>query len=395
MKRATLVILIVLLVLVTAGATFAGTVHWMETQYEHAVPVLSKLQEVSDLIDRYYIGETDPEAMITAAADGAAAGLVEATGDRWSYYLSAEESAAYMEQLYNTYVGIGVTIREAEDGMEIVSVTAGGPAEEAGILPGDVCIAVEGRSTKELGMEATKELVRGEEGTTVQMTFLRNGEQLELNVERRSIVYDVATYTLLEEKIGLIHISNFDEHCAEQTMACIEQAMEDGAQSLIFDLRFNGGGLKKEMVAILDHLLPEGEIFREVDYEGREDVLYSDAAYLDLPMVVLVNEDSYSAAEFFAACLQEYGAAKIVGTPTTGKGRYQYNLTLSDNSVLVISSGEYFTPSGRSLAETGVQPDEQVDLSDEAYYLLYYGTLAHEEDPQLQTAVDLLSEKVS
>lgn len=402
MKRATkivlVVLLVILLVLVTAVGTFWGTAAWMRQRYEakmDAEPVQAKLDEIGALIDKYFIDDYDLETVMTAAADGAAAGMVAGTGDRWSYYISAADMQSHNEQLYNSYVGIGVTIQEADGGMEIMSVTAGGPAEEAGIRVGDLCVAVEGQRTEALGLQGTKDVVRGEEGTTVEMEFLRDGEPYQCSVERRAIVTPVANLEMLEDKVAWISIYNFDYHCAEQTLACIDEALAQGAEALLFDVRFNPGGLKDELVEVLDVLLPEGDIFRSVDYAGREEVDRSDAACLKIPMAVLVNEDSYSAAEFFAAALQEYGLAEVVGMQTSGKGNFQYTFDLSDGSAVALSAGKYFTPSGKSLTDVGITPDVEMDLDGADYEALYYGALAPEDDEQLQAGLALLLEKIA
>lgn len=398
MKKSQKILLVVLLMAVTAVGTVLATNVWWGIHFGaqmETAPVRAKVDEIASLLEYYFIDDYDQETLTTAAGDGAAAAMIAATGDRWSYYIPKADMEQHQELVNNAYVGIGVTIHEVENGEEIVSVTPGGPAEEAGIQVGDILISVEGKSVTELGSDETKNMVRGQEGTFVNLTLLRGEQQLEVRVERRSIVTPVAEYELLEDKVALIKIYNFDYHCAEQTIACIEQAQADGAEALLFDVRFNGGGFKDEMVKVLDVLLPEGELFRSVDYEGKEDVSYSDAAFVDLPMAVLVNEDSYSAAEFFAAALQEYGVAQVVGVQTSGKGNFQYTFDLSDGSAVAISCGKYFTPQGKSLTDVGITPDRVVDLTDENYEKLYYGTLAKEEDPQLQAGLQLLLEKVS
>ena len=393
MKRGTMIAVAVLLVLVTAGGTFLGTVHWMQSQYETQMntdPVQFKLESLGSLIETYFIDEYDEEALMQGAADRAAAAMVAATGDRWSYYISAKDMQDYTEQMNNAYVGIGVTIQAVETGVEIMSVTSGGPAEEAGIQSGDICVEVEGQNTADLGLEGTQELVRGEEGTTVSMVFQRGDEILSLEVERRTIITPVAEWEMLEDSIALIAIYNFDHHCAEQTLACMEEALKQGAEAFLFDVRFNGGGIKDEMVEILDVLLPEGDIFRSVDYTGAEEIDTSDADCLEIPMAVLVNEDSYSAAEFFAVALQEYGVAKVIGVQTSGKGNFQYTLDLGDGSAVALSCGKYFTPNGISLSDVGVTPDVTVDLSDADYEALYYDVLDHAEDEQLQEGIRVL-----
>jgi len=397
LKKAANVLLVILLILLTAAVSSILTLGFlaMPDSIVETDPVTAKMDEIGSLLEAYFIDEYDPDALTAAAADGAAAAMVQATGDQWSYYISAAEMESYNEQLYNAYVGIGIMIEMTDEGVKIVSVTEGGPAEAAGLRADDVITEVEGQPISELGLEGTKALIRGEEGTTVRVTVRRGPQVLELDVLRAEIITPVAEAELLEGGIGYITIANFDYHCAEQTLACIEDMLDQGAKALLFDVRFNGGGLKDEMVEILDYLLPEGELFRSVDYEGNEEVDTSDASCLEIPMAVLINEDSYSAAEFFAAALQEYDAAEVVGYPTGGKGNFQYVMDLSDGSAVSISIGKYFTPSGKSLTDVGVTPDVEVDLEYEDYADLYYGELEKEEDEQLQTAIDVLLTKIS
>ena len=203
----------------------------------------------------------------------------------------------------------------------------------------------------------------------------------------------VAKGQMLESGLGLVSIVNFDSRCAEETLAVIEQLLEEGAQGLIFDVRFNPGGYKDELVKILDYLLPEGPLFRSVNFTGEESVDQSDEKCLEIPMAVLINGDSYSAAEFFAAALSEYGVAKLIGQPTTGKGHFQTTFALSDGSAAVISIGKYRTPNGVSLTGVGLTPDVLVELDDETYWSIYYSRVPVEEDPQIQAAVSALLEK--
>lgn len=394
MKKSTKTLLIVLLFIFAVGATFCITYLEAGKLYSGSGDAVSaKTAEIAAYLDRYFIDDYDESAL----ADAAASAMVQATGDKWSYYLSADQYDAYAETMSNAYVGIGVTIQvsENEGGMRIELVTPGSPAEEAGIEAGDIIISVEGQPTLELGMSGTRALVRGEEGTSVHLGMKRGVRAFEVDVTRRSIQTVVASCELLDDDIGYIKIANFDERCAEETLACIDEMLEKGAKALLFDVRFNGGGYKNEMVKVLDRLLPEGVLFRSVDYTGKEETDYSDAACLELPMAVLVNEDSYSAAEFFAAALQEYEAAAIVGTQTTGKGNFQSAFRLSDGSMLNLSIGKYYTPNGVSLSETGVTPDVETDLTDEEYAALYAGKLAHDADGQLQAALGVLREKIS
>ena len=348
----------------------------------------SKLDRLETLIEERFIGEADTEAM----EDAAAAAMVKATGDRWSYYISAKDYDTHREQEENAYVGVGITIQQQGDdsGFLIVMVTDGSPAKEAGIEVNDLLIGVEdqdvrGMTTDEVGM-----LVKGEEGTKVSLTVLRKGENLTLSVERRRIEQPVAKGELLENGIGLVRVYNFDARCADETIAAIEQLRAEGARKLIFDVRNNPGGFAEELVKLLDYLLPEGDLFRSVSFDGTEKVDTSDEKYLDMPMAVLVNGNSYSAAEFFAAALQEYEAAVVVGEPTVGKGYYQQTIPLGDGSAVALSTGKYFTPKGNSLAGKGITPTVRVDVDEETAAAIYYGTSKPAEDPQLQAAIKAL-----
>ena len=400
MKKGWKIVLAILCAFVIAAGSFIAAVQYLNTRYAAALsareedsPVQAKAAEVQEIIETYFIDDYAEDTL----ADGAASGMVDATGDEWSYYLSADEVAAYEESMANAYVGVGITITEDAEagGMRVEEVVSGGPAEEAGIRVGDLLLAVEGEDVLTLGIDGTRNLVRGEEGTHVNMHFSRNGTEYDVSVERRSIETPVVTGELLDGSIGYVKIDNFDERSAAETIAFVKDLIGQGAEALLFDVRFNPGGYADELVKVLDYLLPEGDLFRSVDYAGREEVDTSDASCVELPMAVLVNEDSYSAAEFFAAALQEYEWATIVGSQTYGKGNFQTAFYLSDGSMVNLSIGKYYTPGGKSLSETGVTPDVVVDLDDEQYALLYYNALEQADDPQFQAAIDTLTQKIS
>lgn len=348
-----------------------------------------KLDRLENLIQERYIGEADGEAM----EDAAAAAMVKATGDRWSYYIPASQYEAHKEQSENAYVGIGITIQQAEDGSGflIVMVNQDGPAQEAGVQVNDLLISVEDQDVREMTADQVRELIRGEAGTKVSLTVMRQGEHQTLAVERRRIESAVATGQMLADGIGLVKISNFDERCASESIAAIQKLQQEGAKKIIFDVRNNPGGYAEELVKLLDYLLPEGDLFRSVSYDGTEKVDTSDADCLDMPMAVLINGSSYSAAEFFAAALQEYQAATIVGEPTVGKGVYQTTISLGDGSAVALSTGKYFTPKGNSLTDVGVIPDVRVDVDEETAEKIYYGTLGYADDLQIQAAIQVLN----
>ena len=333
------------------------------------------LLEAWRLINTRFVGEYDGDAVV----DGALEGMVAALGDRWSYTLTEEELAAQNQRRTNQYVGIGVTVSyENEAGLEILEVTPGGPAEAAGLRPGEVLTAVDGTS---LAGEARYEgagLIQGEAGTAVTLEVLgTDGDTRTVEVERAGIETDPVESGMLAGDVGYVALANFYDNSAQRLEEAVEALMDQGARALVFDMRDNGGGYLHELTDMLDFLLPEGPVFISRDRAGNESVTTSDASCVDLPMAVLVNANTYSAAEFFAAELQEQGVAVIVGEPTSGKGYSQQTFTLPYGGAVNISTGAYFTGSGASLIGTGLTLDAEV-----------YNT--GEEDAQLAAALALL-----
>lgn len=378
---------------VATYTTVTGRLQGQSTMAQEIAQGTAKYTEIMNLVDQYFIGEDiDP----TVVNDAMASGIISGLGDRWSYYVSAEDYQSYVENINNAYVGVGITISAKSDedenllGYEVSEVTAGGPAEEAGVLAGDVLTHVNGTDVTEITLTETKNLVKGEEGTTVELTFQRGEAQVTMTVERRAMTVIPAEGCLLDGNVGYIIIDNFDSGCAETVKALIEALQSQGAESLLFDVRNNPGGLKAELTELLDYLLPEGIVFHTVNYAGDEDIVMSDAACVDMPMAVLVNESSYSAAEYFACALQEYGVGTVVGQKTFGKGYYQVGLQLSDGSCINLSIGKYYTPSGESLIDVGITPDVELELDEDQAMALARNQLTPAEDPQIQAALECL-----
>lgn len=355
-------------------------------------PGQKKLEQLAKYIQRYHVDDPD----MNQVYDYAAAGMVAGTGDRWSYYISAAEMDAYNASQKNEYVGVGITVqnREDETGIDVLTVTPGGPAHEAGILPGDVIVAVDGTDVKEVTTAELSSKIKGEENTDVQITVHRDGAAVEFTITRSRIEVAVATGKLLDGNVGYIKITNFNEKCADETIAAIEYLIRQGAEYLVFDVRGNPGGYKNELVKVLDYLLPAGDLFVSVDYTGATEVDRSDEGCLQMPMAVLVNGDSYSAAEFFAAALEEYDWAIVGGSPTVGKGHMQVTMDLSDGSAVALSIGEYFTPGGVSLEDRGgLVPEIRVDVDEKTAALIESDLLAPEDDAQLQAVIEALTGK--
>lgn len=333
--------------------------------------------EIEKIIDDNYIGDADYNELYNAAA----AAMVKSIGDKWSYFMSAEEYEAYKLSTSNEYSGIGVSVKLNDDGeFEIFAVEESSPAENAGIVAGDIITAVDGEEVKGMSLEDVSLLIRSKVNKDFDMSVINgNGDAKTVTLACEIIYKNPVSSRLLDGNIGYIRISNFEAGSSENTIKAIEQLIAMGAKSFVFDVRDNPGGLLSELVDLLDYILPDGDLFISVDKEGHETVQTSDKVSLKNKMVVLINGNTYSAAEFFAAALQEYNWATIVGEQTTGKARSQITLELSDGSAVHISTHKYLTPNRIDLSEAGgVTPDISVAMDDE------------KTDNQLDTAINAL-----
>ena len=352
----------------------------------------NKVTQLETLIKTFHVDREDID--YTALEDAAAAAMMDALPDGWSYYVSAQQYEDYANDRKNSFVGVGITIQANDAGqIEIVKVSPGSGAEAAGILPGDILVSAAGQDLTDISVNDVSTYVRGEEGTTVELGILRQDAPMSFTVTRSRIQVQVVTSAMVAEGIGYVRIENFHERSAEDAIGAVEDLRAQGAKALIFDVRGNGGGYKDELVKLLDHLLPEGDLFCSVDYSGKKEVDKSDAACVELPMAVLMDGNSYSAAEFFPAALVEYDWAITVGEPTVGKGHFQQTFRLPDGSAVAISTGKYYTPKGVSLSEAGgLTPTVTVEMDDQTRTKLYSGLLPYEEDPQLQAAIAALQQ---
>ena len=344
------------------------------------------MAEAMVLINARFVGDHD----IGKAADAAMDGLITGLGDRWSYYVDAKGYENLKNSKDNAYVGIGVTVSypEWEEGLYVEAVAENGPAAAAGLRPGDTILAVgEVRLAGEDRSRGT-ELIQGEAGTQVEL-LLRGGggEERTVSVTRGRVEEHPVSYALLADGTGLITIQNFNSRCADEAIAAVDALREQGAERLVFDVRNNGGGFLDELTRLLDYLLPEGPIFRSQTKAGRETVVSSDAGCVEMPMAVLVNENTYSAAELFAAELQEWDWGEVVGVQTFGKGFSQQTFPLLNGGAVNLSTAKYFTGQGNCLIGVGLTPDRVVELDEEQAAKLRARILDPAEDPQLQAAI--------
>lgn len=349
----------------------------------------AKIRQIEEMLDTYYVEDYDKEL----AEELMYTGLVAGVGDPYTYYLSADSLAEQVEKNSGHFVGIGVEIYAGDDGYIVVSsVTPGGPAEAAGILAEDKITEVDGESITGKTAADVSALVKGEEGTDVTLTIFREstGEVLEKTVTRQDIQVQTVSWRMMDDNIGYISITNFRENTHNQFKEALDMLEAEGMEKLVLDLRNNTGGLVKSAHEIGEELLPEGIMVYTMDKEGnREDTLCDDV-YNDVPMVVLVNGNSASAAEILAGAIQDTGRGELIGTTTFGKGLVQRLFTLPDGSGLNVTIQKYYTPNGTSIHGVGITPDYEVKLPEE---YAQQTNIPAEADTQLQKAVEVLSEK--
>lgn len=352
----------------------------------------AKFAAVMRIIRTQFVGEAD----LDYTTDMALAEAIASLDDNWSYYMDAAGYDAYQDYSANVYQGIGVTISQDETtgGFLVVNTTRDGPADRAGIVAGDIILSVDGIDVAGKTTENLRALIQADYGKDALVTVQgADGTRRDVSVTCEQIYQDPVSYEMLDGGVGYVAISNFRQGSADGAIAAVDALLEQGASALVFDVRDNPGGQVSEMVAILDRLLPEGDLFIRTDKRGHEEIEKSDATCVELPMAVVVNSESYSAAEFFAAALRDYDWAKIAGEATAGKARSQVTFSLWDGSAVHISKYSYLTPSRTDLYEAGgLTPDAEAGLSEEELVQHQTGWLEPEDDPQVQAAVGLLNE---
>lgn len=348
----------------------------------------TKLKNIQGIIDSDYLGEIDENTVLDSTIKGYVSGL----GDEYSEYFTKEELEEYKsDNIEGAYVGIGVYIIQdtEKNAIKVIAPIEGSPAEEAGIKPGDYIVKVDGEEvTGENITEATNKM-KGEEGTKVKIQILRDDKTIDMEVERKNVKINHVESEVLEDNIGYLKISTFDEGCSEEFEQKLQDLQNKNIKSLIIDLRNNGGGIVDEALAIAD-LFTDKDVTLLItkDKNGNEEIRKAQSdKKVDLPVIVLTNENTASASELLVGVLKDYNIAKSVGTVTFGKGVIQELLTLPDESGLKITTNEYYTPKGNKINKIGIEPDEKVELPDEYKNVL---DVPKDKDTQLNKAIELL-----
>lgn len=385
------------LAIVIVGATYAGkgavAVWKQHTMQEDgadtgeavSAKTMQKLQLIEDIIEENYALEmADSETM----ENGIYRGLVDSLQDPYSAYYSAEEMQGQQEKLEGVYYGIGAYVKYDEEMgfARLGEIFAGSPAQESGLQEGDLIVRVDDQYTRNMGLDEVVGLIKGEEGTKVVLTILREGETetREIEVERREVPKQTVTYEMLEDKIAYIRISEFDKVTVDQFADAMATAKGSGMLGLILDLRDNPGGNLAAVIDVARKILPKGLVVYTEDKAGeRQDYSCDGENELTVPMVVLVNGGSASASEVLAGAIKDYGKGKLLGTTTFGKGIVQKYLAMSDGSAVKLTTSKYYTPKGNNIHGIGIEPDEVLEMDYEKYLESGY-------DNQLERAKEIL-----
>lgn len=353
--------------------------------------ILEKLNFLQMLVDNYYLEEVGQVSF----ADGIYKGFIGSLKDPYSTYYTKDEYKALLESSSGVYCGIGASVsQDVKTGIiTIVKPFIGGPAYEAGILPGDIIYEVEGEEVTGVDLTEVVSRMKGVEGTKVNVTVVRQDvtDPIDFTLTREEIEVPTIEYKMIEDNIGYIIISEFDEITVNQFVAAVNELEADGMKGLVVDVRNNPGGLLDSVVKILDRLLPPGlVVYTEDKNQHREEEKAKDTMKIGVPMAVIINGNSASASEIFAGTLQDYETATIVGTTSFGKGIVQKVIPLSDGTAVKLTISKYFTPDGRNIHGTGIVPDIEVDLPDEMKKEII---VPMEKDTQLQEAIKAVKDK--
>lgn len=351
----------------------------------------SKASIIKQYIDKYFMEDMDEDVIV----EGMYKGMLESLDDPYSVYYNKEDFASFNEASNGKYTGIGVVVRENTSTKEIVAarIYANSPAEQAGMKVGDVIVAIDGENVRNKSTEYLVNCIRGEEGSKVIVDVERDGQEIELEMTRKIVEVDMVQYEMLEDNIGYIFIDQFSGMAAEQTREAVEDLLEQGMKKVIVDIRDNPGGDLECVRDIVNIFIDKGElVLYSQTKEGKKTNYYTkkDALIKDLPLCVLVNENSASASEVFAGNMKCYDRGDLVGNTTFGKGIMQSIFNLGDGTGLKLTIGKYYLPDDSNIHKTGIEPDYKVEIPDDIYDIW---ELEHSQDPQLCKAIEILKSK--
>ncbi|MDO4170348.1 MAG: S41 family peptidase [Lachnospiraceae bacterium] len=379
-------ILLLLLICIVEGAILKVTVF----DSNKGIASVAKMQEIKALIDKYYLDDIDNEQLEEYTYKGLTAGL----GDPYSVYYSKKEYQDFMESSEGVFSGIGAVLQQdVNTGMiKVVRTIKGSPAEKVGVKADDILYKIENKEiSADEDLSSVVSKVKGKEGTKVNITFLRDGKEVNYTITRQQVITPTVDYEMLEDYVGYIQITEFDEVTVDQFKKALDSLNEKGMKKLVIDLRDNPGGLVTSVTEIADMILPTGMIvYTEDKNGGKQEYKATSKESFDKPLAVLINGDSASASEILAGAIQDYKKGTIVGTTSFGKGIVQNVMKLSDGSALKLTVSSYYTPKGRNIHKKGIEPDVKVELDKS---LEEKSEIKKSEDNQLQKALQVLKEE--
>ena len=394
----------IMIIVITAFVTFLATSIFISNYYtggnidnilllnsgETSSQTTTALNAIRTYIDKYYLGEKDEQQL----TEGALKGYVEGLGDPYSEYITASEMEEYKTQLLGNYVGIGIYMIENQEYnlIQVLSPIKESPAAEAGILPGDFIKTIDGVDYTAADMTVAANKIKGEEGTKVKLVIIRGNQELEFELTRKKVLTNPITEEVLENNIGYLEISSFDQGTSDEFKKKFIDLQIKGINGLIIDLRNNGGGIVSEALSIAECIAEKGSpLLITVDKNNRQEITKSSAnPIIDVPVVILTNENTASASEILAGALKDLNKATIVGTKTYGKGVIQQIVTLTDGSGLKLTIEEYFTPNKNKINNVGIEPHITVELPETVQNPLL---LTRNDDTQLDKAIEILKNK--
>lgn len=349
---------------------------------------LNKLDVIEETIDKYYLEDVDEQTL----ENGIYKGMVESLGDPYSTYYAPDELEQIQEKTEGIYYGIGAYIGiDTETSLpRLTGIIDGTPAQESGLRAGDLIYQVDGTEVQGMELEQVTSLVKGEEGTAVHLTIIREGESdyLEIDVVRRQVESPTVNQEMLDDRIGYIQITEFDTVTLDQFTEALAVCRGKGMEGLILDLRGNPGGNLSTVCEIARQILPEGLIVYTEDKNGKRTEYSCDGEHeMTEELVVLVDGNSASASEILAGAIKDYGIGTLVGTTTFGKGIVQRIISLTDGSAVKLTVSHYYTPNGNNIHEVGIEPDVEIAFDGDAYY-------NDGVDNQLQKAIEVMNEKL-
>lgn len=384
--------LVLVLAVGAAWKPVCRMIPWHSIPFEVPLSRSAKVEIMESYLDQYYVEEFDK----TLVEEMLFSGMVAGVGDRYTYYMPEETLEQYLENTNGNFDGVGIEVYTTQDGEVVISrVMEGQPAQQAGLQEGDVIIGVDGEDMRGKMISDVAAKIRGKAGTEVTIEVLRKstGETLKMTMQRAVVVMESVDSRMINGKIGYISISGFKENTYDQFKTALDALQKDGMKGLVLDLRDNPGGLVKSVYQIGEELLPEGTMVYTLDKKEKRDDLKCDGTYLDIPLVVLVNENSASASEILAGAVKDTDRGTLVGMQTFGKGLVQRLFTLPDGSGLNVTIQKYYTPKGTSIHGIGIEPDEVVQLG-EKYLATSLTDIPEDEDAQLQKALEVLGKEI-